>query len=483
MCYHLRVNNINSRGMTIGGTLLAVTVLTALAMALASLCVTHIRASNRAESALRASNLARSTIAMGVAKVLDNQEFGLEQLPEETLTIENEYGTAFLSFHPTLAEDKGMMHSTNNSAGTTSVEGGEGRVVPANAVHLVARGYSGGVVRQVETVLSVPSFPWALAAEGEVVIREGAMVGSLPEGVWPPSLAELEPADLVSNSTSDTAIILGSGSRVLGDVETPGGVLLSDSTVQVDGQIRESAQPTSLPLMNMDDFDPIVQDLAYDDLTGLSGSGLTPRTGPGGVRRVAFTLSGAARHEGDFVVEQDITLDGGFLFVNGDLSVDGNLDGTGLLVVNGDLVVNSGVSLDGATKVAIVSSGQVTLKGAGPASSSIRGLFYAEDGLIAEQITVIGALIAAGPDAGIELVNSRALSQTVEALADLTAGGKPKPLTGPGGLRWYGYNSRLANSNGSNATSNPGSTDQGSLDASSFIPMKERVKVVSWFES
>ena len=500
VCYYLTVISPKSRGMTVGGTLLAVAVLAALAAALASLCVTHIRTSNRAESALHASNLARSAIAQAIAEVLNDQEYGVGQLPEETVTVETEHGTGYLSFNPDLAEENGVVYSTNNAAGTTTVEGGQGRVVPANSVHLVALGSSGGVVRKVETVLSVPSFPWALAANGQVVIREGAMVGSLPEGVWPPSLADLEPADLVSNSTSDTAILLGTGSRVLGDVETPGKVVLADSTVQVDGQIREAAEPNTLPQMKAEDFDPAVLEIAFDDLTGLSGASLTSTTASGGTTSGGattggFALSGAARHDGDFQIDQDVVLSGAVLYVDGDLTVNGNIQGNGIVVVNGDSTVSSGVTLDGATKVAIVSAGKVTLRGVGPTSSSIRGLFYAEDGLLAEEITVVGALIAAGPDAGVELVNSRALSQSVQAASSGTTGttGGTSGGSGPGGSGGATMTTvfkEFLDGGGEGGggvitppTVTPDTPGSGGSDASNFIPLKERIRVVSWFES
>lgn len=484
--------------MTVGGTLLAVAVLAALAAALSSLCVTHIRTSNRAESALHASNLARSAIAQAIAEVLNNQEFGVGQLPEETVTVETEHGTAYLSFNPDLADQQGVLHSTNNSAGTTTAEGGEGRVVPANSVHLVARGYSGGVVRQVETVLSVPSFPWALAANGEVVIREGAIVGSLPEGVWPPTPGDLEPADIVSNSTSSTAILLGSGSRVLGNVETPGQVVLADDTVQVDGQIRESAEPNTLPQMKVEDFDPEVLGIVFDDVTGLSAAGLTSATTTGngaGAATSGFSVSGAARHAGDMTITDNVTLEGGALFVDGNLTVNGNIQGTGILVVDGDITVTSGVTLDGATKVAIVSAGKVTLRGVGPTSSSIRGLFYAEDGLLAEEITVVGALIAAGPDAGVELVNSRALSQSVQATSSGTTGttggssGGGSVGGGSTGTMTTIFKGFFDGGGGGDGgtiqppSTTPGTPGSGGSDASNFIPLKERIRVVSWFES
>lgn len=480
------------RGLTIGGTLLAVAILAALAAALASLCVTHIRTSNRAESALHASNLARSAIAQAVAEVLNNQEYGVGQLPEETVAVETEHGTAYLTFNPDLAEEQNMMFSSNNSAGTTTLEGGRGRVVPANSVHLVAQGYSGGVVRQVETILSVPSFPWALAANGEVVIRDGAVVGSLPAGVWPPNLADMEPADLVSNSTSSTAIQLGAGSRVLGDVETPGRVVTADDSVQVDGQIREGAEPQNLPQMKAEDFDPAVLGIAFDDLTGSTLTSVGASAD--GATRTGFAISGAARHDGALQIDQDVELSGGVLYVNGDLTVNGNIQGSGIVIADGDITVTSGVTLEGATKVAIVSSGKVTLRGVGPTSSSIRGLFYAEDGLSAEEITVVGALIAAGPDAGVELVNSRAVSQSLESNSPTPGtrrrGGLGYPVgreNGPGGMptlfRHFDDIGGVWGGEEDGTHPAPTETAGGGGDASSFIPLKERIRVVSWFES
>ena len=152
-----------------------------------------------------------------------------------------------------------------------------------------------------------------------------------------------------------------------------------------------------------------MQEIAYDDLTGLSGSGFGASTGPGGGKKSGFSLGGAARHEGDFVINEDIVLDGTILFVDGNLTVNGGIQGTGLLVVDGDISVSSGVSLEGATEVAVISAGKVVLRGAGPKRSSIRGLFYAEGGLLAEEITLVGAMIASGPEASVELVNSRVL--------------------------------------------------------------------------
>ena len=48
------------RGMSLGGTLLAVAVLSLLAFSIASLSVTHLRLSSRQEHGLAAANAARS---------------------------------------------------------------------------------------------------------------------------------------------------------------------------------------------------------------------------------------------------------------------------------------------------------------------------------------------------------------------------------------------------------------------------------------
>lgn len=486
LSYNESMVDQSPRGSSLGGTLLAVAILASLAAGLASLCVTHLRLASRSESALLASNLARSVVAAGISRVLEDQEYGVARLAEETIIIDTDQGQAFLTFSVGAAQDEGFLHSTNNAAESTSAEGAGGRSVPANTIHLVGRGVSGGVERRVEAVLSVPSFPWALAAGGEVMIRDGAVVGSLPDNVWPPAVGDLLPADLVSNSTSSSAVVLGSGSHVMGDVETAGQVVLQGDSVQVDGQIRESVAPSEIPRMTAQDFDPQVLGLEFDDLSGAAS--LT-----GGERLV---LTGTARFGGDLQLAQGFEMVGAALYVDGDLRVDGAIVGTGILVVNGDIEVNSGVTLDGATKVAIISAGRVTLRGVGPASSAIRGLFYAQEGLLAEEITVVGSMIAGGDTAGVELVNSRVLGQSLEGSEEQTnVVGQASGGSGGRGLedfrralagtaaRLPGFEGDFGGPRTETTPANPGSAgSSSSSESSSFLPLKERVRVVTWFE-
>lgn len=74
----LDLSSKNRRGSSLGGALLAVTILATLAAGLTSLCVNHLRLSTRSDRGLSASNLARSVVAAGIARVLEDQGFGTE---------------------------------------------------------------------------------------------------------------------------------------------------------------------------------------------------------------------------------------------------------------------------------------------------------------------------------------------------------------------------------------------------------------------
>ena len=112
-----------------------------------------------------------------------------------------------------------------------------------------------------------------------------------------------------------------------------------------------------------------------------------------------LTLNGANRHEGDLSLEGGLTLDAALLFVNGNLTVNGNVTGYGTLVVTGDVTIESGVALQGATQVALLSGGSVDMQGAGPSSTVINGIFYARNGISAHEMTVLGTLVAGGESA------------------------------------------------------------------------------------
>lgn len=399
----------DDRGLSTGTVMLALMLLVVLAFTLASLSTTHLQLTTRSNLDIRASNLARSTAALAIARLMENQEFGKSG---EVVELETDAGQGLVSFDPEIPRTEDFAASTNNLGGTEAIPGGFGEPVPSETVHIVARGESGGVMRTVEVVLRVPSFPWAVAAGGTVETRRGVLIGSLPEGVWPPPPeSELLPADLLANSTDDEAIVLGSDSTILGDVETPGKVKLNGnvSTIKVEGEIRSGTRPAQLPELRAADYDPAASGRSYDDLNSLTDPGQT------------VVLTGAGRREGDLTISSGLELQGSHLFVDGDLTIRGGLKGNGVLVCTGNVNIESGLTLDGATEVAVVADGHVSLKGNGKASSTVRGLFYAGQGLEAEEMTLVGTLLAGEAASGIELENMSFYAE------------EPQPVTVSGG--------------------------------------------------
>lgn len=469
--------------MSLGGTILTVAILAALASCLANLCVTHLRLSSRADNALHASNLARSAVAAAIARVAETPEFGTASGPEQkTISIQTEQGDGYLTFSKEEAEAGGFLHSTNNIGNTSIVAGAGGSSVPGDTVHLVGRGICQGVERRVEAVIKVPSYPWAVAATGEVEISSGATVGALPAGVWPPTEDVLEPADLVSNSSSTQAITLSGTSRVLGNVETPGTVVVVGDAVVVDGQIRNGAEPNDIPSLRPETYDPQARGQEFDNLDSY-GTALSDPASPPGLH-----LTGAARRGSDLTVDGTLKLDAGSLYVDGDLTVHGNIEGYGVLVVTGDVTVDSGVALQGATQLALLAGGSVSMQGQGPASTVIRGIFYAEHGLTAKEMTVVGALIGGGEEANVRLENVDVYQQQAIEVA------VTQPDPGESVEMWGAIEDYLDDPNGPVVFL--GSVLIGVIDPppppepgppmvngpSNFISLRERMKVVSWNE-
>ena len=473
-------------------------ILAALAAFLADLCMTHLRFSGRVDSSLKASQIARSTISAGIARILDDQTFGQNGLAAETIDLPLDGGRGFLTFDPTTANAEGMSFSSNNLDKTTSIVGAGASTIPPNTVHLVARGVSGDVEKTVEVVLNVPPFPWAIASGGTLELKSGVVVGALPAGVWPPDPNQLLPADILANSQSTGSITLSAQSRVHGDVETPGSVILGGGPTTVQGEVREGVAPATIGRLKAADFDPLLTGATFDDLD--AGVATASR----------LVLSGAARKTGVLDLPEGLELQGSQLFVDGDLHVRKGVRGSGVLVVTGDVTIESGLSLNAASSLAVFSGGSVRLKGVGPQQTAIRGIFYASQGLIAEEMTIVGSLIVPGSSARVELEQVHALSApsmtpTITTTTTTTTGsttvlgGYWGDFGGVGGETspFGSYTSFLGAGGGGSTTqtaagdptttttSTPGTsttTTTTTATGSKFLPLSDQIRVVSWFE-
>lgn len=410
-----------------GGTLLVVALLATLAFALAGVSISHLSLLARSTGNTRAQNLARSVVAEGIARLLEDKSYGAARLPSEHLTIQTDHGTAHLAFDEATAEGWGIPASTNNIEGSGSVEGPAGRVVPAAAVHLVGVARADGHTRTVEAFLHVPPFSYAIASSGPVRSQGGVLVGALKAGQTldsQPTIDDLLPADLVSNAADDDAVYLGADTMVSGDVQAAGGVVVSQaSSTAILGEVRQQAGITPVPDIDPLEFDPQARNQDFEAVQGV----------------LPQVISGSVRSDRSVTLDGGLELDGALLFVDGDLTITGGLKGTGVIVVTGRTTVSGEVNVQSGQKVALISRGQIALTGQGQFGSRFRGLVYTEEGIRADRVTVEGTMIVAGePTApGVSLKDARVLHDPEVAVVPLptpTAAAPPPASSTPTAL-------------------------------------------------
>lgn len=385
------------RGLTIGSILLVVTIVATLGFALSSVSVQHLGLMTRQSNSEQARNLAESAINLAIEKVLSSAEYeyGLDGQEPEPLMVSLDGTTpgskAVLTFNPDEATSLGIPYSTNNIRGNSAIEGSGGATVPKESVRLVAVGESGGVTREIEAVLHVPSFPYALASSGPIKCLGGVTVASirgdieLDDAGGLVESGDLFPAHLLSNAAeASPGVQLGAQTLVTGDVEAAGTLELA-SGAEVRGEKRPRVKPITFPQFELEDYDP-----------GDNATQLQPNSGDDYVSAQGEEFRGAVRINGGLtVLEEGVTLNGALLYVDGNVEIrSGGLSGRGILVTTGDISITGNLRLEADSDVAVLSGGDLLLKGNGSQSSYIKGLFYSKGVVRAEQLTVIGAMIA-----------------------------------------------------------------------------------------
>lgn len=151
----------------------------------------------RSEDGIRLRNAARSVSEQAVVALFDGT-------PSAGLTLEFERDgiRSELTFDAAEAVNRGLRLSIDNLLGTTAVEDPlTGESIPAATARLVGRATRGSREGQVEVLLSVPPFPYALLAAGPIHAPYGLPVGELRGyEAGPLQDALLGPADVGSDS-------------------------------------------------------------------------------------------------------------------------------------------------------------------------------------------------------------------------------------------------------------------------------------------
>lgn len=346
-------------------------------------------------------------------------------------------GYAMVTFSSTL----GLPVSVNNLNSNNSTAGW-GRVVPGNALHLIAKAYYKSAVVQEEAIIYRPPFPYAIAAAGQVTTSGQLLVAGIPSGsatslsttsFTASASATWLPADIGNNSSaSPYAMVLGSGAPSLlitGNVLSGGKVDLAAATNSVQGSLSQySSNSVPIPTISASWFDP-------DNYKGNATASATviPHATISAGTSAAYPTSfpsaspilGWAKCNGDLYVDsQGLNLNGGVLYVNGNLTVQGGgIQGTGAIFTTGSVNVLAGSSsLSTDSLLALVSGGNITMSGAGTNSSNFKGVIYSGGNLSASNITLVGSYVSAG--------GSIALSNTVTIQApDMETASVTPPTT------------------------------------------------------
>jgi hypothetical protein len=366
----------------------------------------------RSENAQFASLLADSAIQQAIAELTRRPDWG-----SAPATDRIEYNGPIERSRVRLTFDRtaGVPFSTNNQTGANSMGWGETRLlsnrrVPDKRVHLVAVGECRGVRRIREAVVHVPNYTVSLGSTGKVTLLN-SLVGSLPSAA---DLARLDsdpsllgPGDLVTNSQEPDSVVLDVNSRVAGNVQTRGNVVVRSGST-VGGEVRPHHGAAMLPEFRFDDYDPALSDALNFQLL------------PVGVNGPA-TLVGLVRCPGSAVVNGDLNLDNCLLFVVGDLTVRGGVRGSGAIICKGKTTVQGGSTLTSDDSVALLSQGDINLIGDVPDRYTFQGIVYTRGNFTTRNFTVVGGFIADGAttDTGrVTMEASRAFHTAMTARVD-----------------------------------------------------------------
>lgn len=424
-----------TQAFSLGNTIIVIAVASTLAFTIAAASLNHLNYSNRVSNGIQAQNIAESTMALVTEKLLNDTDEKMRDLGEKheaaaTFTYNLNGGQGFITFNPDQAKLWKMPFSTNNLSGDNPVAGDDPtKPIPRASAQLIARGTVGGVTRQVECILYIPPFPYAVATAGPFHSDGNLIIGALDEALKEgqiPRPEEILKANLASNSRDPKALILGKKSRVSGDVRSAGGVETAE-TVFIGGRIRPGEDPIQIPSEQVRKYDP--DKVFYPNP---SPGHYAPRPGLQTVPSSSTSpkISGFAKCRGNLNVTGGLELNGGVLYVQGNAVIEGGIRGKGALFVENNLTLTGSTKMETDNHVAVLSGGDVSITGSGKESSLFQGMLYNEGEFKAQHITVMGVLIQNKENAVTNITDASVYYQSSQGKLDMIVNGSVDPSKG-----------------------------------------------------
>ena len=167
------------------------------------------------EQRQRSRNLAESAAALAIARLLENQDFGLA--PGGTVQVPGLGQDSFggVSFDGAAASPLGLTKSCNNLKGDASIAGSLGGVLPPHSAQILALGRCGEQLCRLEVILHIPRYPYDVACSGPIRCNGNLLVASVREpAVLAAGAAAVREEDLQPGLLACNALDVGSARSV-----------------------------------------------------------------------------------------------------------------------------------------------------------------------------------------------------------------------------------------------------------------------------
>lgn len=323
-----------------------------------------------------AENLGDSVIATAAASLKKSSDFSSRiDLKDDAVDARSRAWITFEASDPD--------HSTNNIVGDGAKQGFKGSVVPAGVAELVAVVEVRGRIYHLVYTIGKSPFPYVVASSGDFRSNGPLLLGALK------SLDDLkdglDPSDLVKGALlSNQALSINGPADVIGDLKTHTRATLVG--VNRNGKLEEDAEQEEIPKIKLSDYDPAGKPEIIEFTAARPASSA-----------VKLELSGLARSSVSVTLNKGLVLNGGVLYVDGDLTIREGVTGYGAVFCTGNMSVSGGSDLGSDSLCALVAGKDLTLKGTGAEKTQFRGLVYSDGALTVSDVTVVGALVGNSP--------------------------------------------------------------------------------------
>ena len=414
-------DSARQRGSSLPTVIMVVALMMMLAFTVVAIAFNHLNLTFRSSNNAKAELLAEAVLALAIEKAAkDVEHYGL--LTDQTIELELEAysgGKGVLSFDKSKAASLGVPYSTNNRS-ESSIEGSNTRLpVPGQSLHLVARAEVNGAYSTMETILHIPKFPYSIASNGAIRSNGGLLVASLKPGVpydlsLPVHEEDLEAGHLVSNSRlGEDAIVMSGQNTITGDIRSAS-LATIDADTKVLGERRLEADPVPLDKLVPEDYNPWGASQGQHARMGNRSGADTPvdpnevqtiNSGAGTLNIKGYNVFGQAGPTapvipGNLVVDNGIELNGGVLFVHGDLTVTaGGVRGKGAIISTGKITIRGASEASTDNQAALIAQGDIALEGASSIDKAkFAGLIYTNGKISSKNVRLAGVVVATGGD-------------------------------------------------------------------------------------